>query len=274
VHGRPFPAVVKVTTSEVRIEFPHKTKTVTAAEISGFVPRTAACGELVTASGKSYLIAVNDSKAPFQKLKRFSINCKWTSTFDHLLFLNRVSGRSFHDPNCFEVRAGDWSIGKSDSEIVAIAASSPFQMVVFVTAVCQMHLHSVRKGNETMPPCQFDAFIDSILITEKWGFVLLHSTETLYLYNLNGTEIKKVPITAPFLKWTTFSNVFGFDYVAAANAKGEIIFFEAFYPENATVVGRAADVVCIAFDDSSQRIIVVTAEAAFTAIPCPICQSP
>jgi hypothetical protein len=499
---------VKVTRAAVSIQAAHRgrAKEIRKDDVRAFVPRTPASGELVAASGKSYLIEVAGAKAPFQRLPRFSIDYEWTSTFDYLLFLNRVSGRSFHDParypvfpaliranvdvreldarqpkqfaeptsiekventaaefaerefvapeffcfpelvrgplpkwaetpfdfvygmrqllesdlaslwipnwiralwepghairgishepiltiwpsqkkpdeptaplitfhvaetliafawlseesigcvsrsgkilnfglgtkaitagksddiagdfgdfefftlrrrlliydrcdrtlatfgteekqeiqiesrllsecnavlvycpNRFEVRTVDRILCKTDSEIVAIAASSPFQMVVIATADCKVHFHSARKGNKTMPSCQIDAFVDDILITEKWGFVLLHSTEMLYLYNLNGTEIKKVPLAAPVLKWTTFSNTFGFDYVACANAKEEIIFFEAFYPEKATVVGQAADVVCLAFDDASQRIIVVTADAAFTAIPCAIWKAP
>jgi hypothetical protein len=110
--------------------------------------------------------------------------------------------------------------------------------------------------------------IVGILITEKWGFVLLHSANRLYLYNLNGTEIHSVPLASPIVRWTAWSSVIGFDYAAYANAADEVIAFEVFYLGKRKSLGISRDVVCLQFHASSQRLIVVTADGQLKAVPC------
>jgi hypothetical protein len=108
--------------------------------------------------------------------------------------------------------------------------------------------------------------IDQIVITDKWGFVVLHSTETLYLYNVNGTRIKDVKLKAPILKWTAFTCPFGFDYIAFTDGDGQLGVFEAFYPENVDW-RTCTDVVCLKFDSVSERLVVVLLSGHVRAFP-------
>jgi hypothetical protein len=211
----------------------------------------------------------------------FGTNQKWEPIRDENLSEIEIDSRLLafcnselvYCPNPFEVYRGTQRLCRSGSHIMALAANSRFGRVVFATADGRVHFHSSRKGNETMPPYEMGDVVDSVLITEKWGFVVMHSTQMLALSNLNGTPIKRASLDAPILKWTTFSSMNGFDYVAFVNTKRQIVAFEAFYPEEMTVIEegttqRAADVVCLEFDRISERLMVVMADGCFMARSC------
>ena len=86
----------------------------------------------------------------------------------------------------------------------------------------------------------------SILITPKWGFVVVHSTviqegkliHKILLYTINGDLIKATDDisnvssnTYSVTSWSSFSDSKGFDYIIFANEKNECYLAEAFYIE-------------------------------------------
>jgi hypothetical protein len=171
-------------------------------------------------------------------------------------------------PNPCELCISDRTVCHADTPIVSIAGNVTFQVVIFATIDGKVQFRGSRKGREiaTVP---LNDIIDSILITEKWGFVLLHSSSNLYLYNVNGKKIKEVRSHAAILKWTTFSSPYGFDFVAMVQTTGDVTVFEAFYPERVIIsVARDCwDILAIGFDSASERLILVTETGSFRAIP-------
>jgi hypothetical protein len=166
-----------------------------------------------------------------------------------------------------ELYIGERLVCKSDNRIVTVAGSATFQVVVFATSDRNVHFHTARKGNE-IAKLSLNGLVELILITETWGFVLLHSTGNLYVYNVNGTKIKEMEWEENILKWTTFASPYGFDYVACLQRSGDVIMFEAFYPEKTVVLlEQCWGMLGMTFDAASERIVMVTDTARIDAIP-------
>jgi hypothetical protein len=169
-------------------------------------------------------------------------------------------------PNPFEV----WRFGKmlcfSDCRIVALAASWIFQVFVFTTADRKVHFHCARKGVEITSPTETSELVHHILITEKCGYVLMHSKNTIYLYSVNGGKIKEVPLSSPILFWSTFSSCTGLDYVIYTNSLQDIAAFDAFYPEHIEIICRSPNVIFIHVDPTCHRVLCLSLTQDFILI--------
>jgi len=170
--------------------------------------------------------------------------------------------------NLCEVWIGDKIICYTDSRIVAMSGHVTFQLIVLATIDGNVHFRSSSKGKE-IRTIQFNDLIDSILITDNWGFVLLHSYDALYLLNVNGLKIKELKPHDSVMKWTTFSSPYGFDFVAMVQKTGEVTIFEAFYPEKviSNVQSARWDILALRFDSKTERLIIITECGIIHAIP-------
>jgi hypothetical protein len=106
--------------------------------------------------------------------------------------------------------------------------------------------------------------ITGLLITERFGFVLVHSDRRIMLYALNGKPMKNNMLSVPINVWTAFSSDRGFDYVAYATVEGTVSMFEVFYLVNSERLyvnsdDRTSEPICVALDQEYQRVVVVTA---------------
>jgi hypothetical protein len=170
-------------------------------------------------------------------------------------------------PNCFELWRSDRRLCYSESRIVALAATWVFQVFVFATADCKLHFHCARKGTQIACPIDTPDMVDGILITEKWGFVLTHSTCAISLYSINATKIKQVEIPHSVVAWSAFSSYSGFDYIACALGNGAVFVFEAFYPERMNQEGEIHDAILVQFDAVSDRLVMVNSDGEYIASP-------
>jgi hypothetical protein len=185
---------------------------------------------------------------------------------------------------------------RSPSRIIAMAASHPFRSLVFTTIDRKVHFASLVRESEIISidvpvvkereitekevpvvkegeiitidvpvvkereiiEKDVPELIDAILITPKWGFVVMHSRSNLFVYNVNGTFVKSSKLTSEILTWTTFSSFVGFDYVAFANEAGEVNYFEAYYPDHLENLWKCRDVIHISYQLYDGWFLAVT----------------
>jgi hypothetical protein len=178
-----------------------------------------------------------------------------------------LSGKWLYCPNPEEFWYSNALFCTTESRVVTFATSQTFSMFVFSSADGMIHFRSARKASKIGASIQMNELIDGILITEKWGFIVMHSPQNLYLYTVNGAKLKEVKLKAAIRTWTSFSSVFGFDYVAYADIDGGVVIFEAFYPEKPWIVSHLLDVICLKADESSERLLIVTSNGDLQAIP-------
>jgi hypothetical protein len=95
IFDRQMQACSRITSSSLIIRLGHKTVN---AKIAFVVTRSIDSCEVFTTTNRSYLVQ-------FKTQKKIADNCpskyNWTTNFEFLLMLNRMSGRSFHDGTCY-----------------------------------------------------------------------------------------------------------------------------------------------------------------------------
>jgi hypothetical protein len=153
------------------------------------------------------------------------------------------------EPNCERV------ICRTDTRIAVLAASFPFRSLVFVTMDRKVHFHALFSARE-IATIELDEIVHRILITEEWGFVVMHATEHLYVYNVNGTKVRIVEWRFPIRHWTAFSSPAGLDYVAFVEGANNLRSFEVFYPENCQLHCRCPDLMDLHYDPSRARFVL------------------
>jgi hypothetical protein len=197
----------------------------------------------------------NGTLTQFGQSKGFEI------TISGRLFVD-MTNRFIYSPDQFDI----WSIRitgekklrlRSRSRIIAMAGSQPFRSLVFTTIDRKVHFASLVKESE-MITIDVPELIDAIVITPKWGFVVMHSKSTLFVYNVNGTFVKSSTLSSEILTWTTFSSFAGFDYVAFANEAGEVNYFEVYYPDLLENLWKCRDVIMISYELDNAWFMIVT----------------
>jgi hypothetical protein len=181
--------------------------------------------------------------------------------------LEVFKGQFLYCPNSVEFWIGGQRLCRTEGRVVAFAVSESFSMLVFATADGAVHFRSPRKGREIIPSLRIRELVQSILITEKWGFILIHSHLAIYIYTVNGEKLSELPLKSAINAWTSFSSVFGFDYVVYANTCGDVTVFEVFDSDDVKVIVTCWDVIAIHFDSTSERLMIVTSLGLVQAIP-------
>lgn len=116
-----------------------------------------------------------------------------------------------------------------------------------------------------------------MLVTHHWGFVLVYMTElqkgqlnhVIALYSPNGNMIRKRSIASAISSWSCFKTPSGFDYVVAADDKGRIYKFEAFYLNIDEHIYRCScEVPFVEYLPEQGGIIAVTTDGRIIFAPC------
>jgi hypothetical protein len=197
----------------------------------------------------------NETLTQFGESKQFEI------AISGRLFVDMENG-FIYSPDQFEI----WSIKfngekklrlRSTSRIIAMAARHPFRSLVFATIDRKVHFASLVRESEIIEK-EVPELIDAILITPKWGFVVMHSRSNLFVYNVNGTFVKSSTLTSEILTWTTFSSFAALDHVAFANEAGEVNYFEVYYPDRLESLWKCRDVIHISYQLYEGWFLAVT----------------
>lgn len=162
-----------------------------------------------------------------------------------------------------------WDIQKDPSEhsIIAImhdqissydsiAISYHYKMIVYGTLDSQ--ITAISLDGLFLFSIQLDENVKSILITESFGFILVMTVKFLYLFSSNGTAIRKTPLNVDFVYWTTLTSSKNFDFIVAADGKGQIYLFEAFFLQyGQPIYNCRTQVSNISFSNSNNHLIII-----------------
>lgn len=126
--------------------------------------------------------------------------------------------------------------------ICCCAINVKFFVVVSGTADGSIILSSLNKGSTLKVVALDGATPRMIHVTNGWGFILVLATKDtdigcehfLFLFSINGDLLKTVNLGhVSFTKWISFVSPDGFDYVIAADDRGRVYIFEAYFCETA-----------------------------------------
>jgi hypothetical protein len=115
-----------------------------------------------------------------------------------------------------------------NSEFAAVASGTRDGSVLIFSTTSRTVVHVLKLGNRCPK---------KILITKKWGFVVVYETETkggdvsqwIEVFTIDGLFVRREKCPCDVQVWSTFSNTKGFDYIAMTGHTGALYVFEAFY---------------------------------------------
>ena len=107
-----------------------------------------------------------------------------------------------------------------------------------------------------------------LLVTKEWGFILVCASvasdsgteDWLYLFTINGEQIRKCKLACAVSVWTTWSSTDGFDYVLMADTEGRIHKFEAFFLEIGAQIESVASVVALYYDKFMNVALIIPSD--------------
>ncbi|OHT11820.1 hypothetical protein TRFO_18609 [Tritrichomonas foetus] len=120
------------------------------------------------------------------------------------------------------------------SEITCCDVLASFGLIVAGTADGSLFFLSATDGTPKSYIETNGAIPRKVMITKKWGFVVVYGEigpkkNVINVYTIHGDLIRRKEINFPINCWTSFSSRSDFDYVVAADGTGKLYLFEAFY---------------------------------------------
>jgi hypothetical protein len=151
--------------------------------------------------------------------------------------------------------------------VSVVAVSSKFAVVVVGTCDGKVAAYGLSKG-------EFRFAVDvgskplKIVVTHRWGFVLVDAGEKLFLFDCNGKLLKVVEIRFVARLIVTFACEKGRDFFAIASTKGQIMVAEAFYLDLEEVAFTVSSkVVAMEYVMSKMALIIINRDGEVCLIP-------
>ncbi|EAX99005.1 Beige/BEACH domain containing protein [Trichomonas vaginalis G3] len=116
-----------------------------------------------------------------------------------------------------------------------------------------------------------------ILVTHQWGFVVVYMTvlqkgilnHVIAVYSPNGNLIRQRSIASAISSWSCYKSNDGFDYIIAADDKGRIYKFEAFYLNIDEQIYRCScEVPFVTYLPEQGGVLAVTVDGRIIFAPC------
>ena len=162
-------------------------------------------------------------------------------------------------------------IGRAHCEKpLVIASSKSFDILAITSIEGNVNLYSLLNGIYECTCYTCDEPAEKILITPGWGFIVAASIQDVYLFNVNGFLIRKIAKSYNIVKWCTWTDDKGFDFLAVIKDDGSLVVSEAFYlsfSEPIQII-RGPPIV-MKYCQDMNSILIVTKNKKFYSIPVP-----
>jgi hypothetical protein len=145
------------------------------------------------------------------------------------------------------------------AKIVCFVTSPRFNVTAVGCADGKLRLRSNRNGMKIATLSLDNQIPSSVLITKSWGFVVVRTELSFFVFNINGMFITKSSNSGRIRNWTTFRTHDGFDFVAYEEGDGRVWYFEAIDPSRLTCLEKIpTDIAIMRYDWRSERLIIIT----------------
>jgi WD40 repeat protein len=142
--------------------------------------------------------------------------------------------------------------------ITAISFSNFFGVVVVATADGRLSLYSKRTGL-LIKQQEFSDITKAVLVTKGYGYILASTAHNIYILTNNGSIARVVPVERDISNWCTWTDQNGVDFVCSSDANGNILVFEAFYPEKILFSATCgARILSIKYDKRLMGVVTIT----------------
>ena len=151
---------------------------------------------------------------------------------------------------------------------VGLALSNHFDSLAIALIEGGFYLYHFQKFKFHCK-CDTDDTIQNIFITNGWGFIVAQTLNNIYLFNINGFQIKSIPNPNPnIIKWCHWKSEKGFDYIGVIRRDGSIVACEAFYLNFSDPISYITGTpVSMEYCNEIRSFIVITSNRNISIIP-------
>ena len=96
-----------------------------------------------------------------------------------------------------------------------------------------------------------------LIITESFGFVLCFTKKSLIILNVDGDEIKRIPLKTNVESVFTFKDNRNIDYVCGKYSNNLMFVFEVMHPENESRIGNIPNSIVFANYNTIRKCFVI-----------------
>jgi hypothetical protein len=116
------------------------------------------------------------------------------------------------------------------AKIVCFASSPEFNIIAVGCQDSKLRIRDYEQGSK-LKTASLDGEIPvKILVTEKWGFIVVQTLLYWFVFSVNGLRLKKVRNEYEVCHWAQYHTADGFDFITFCDRQG-VYHFEALYPE-------------------------------------------
>ncbi|OHS97071.1 hypothetical protein TRFO_09605 [Tritrichomonas foetus] len=98
-------------------------------------------------------------------------------------------------------------------QVLCMAMSQRINIFVLGCSDCKIRIRNLATGKKIATVLTDYDFPQSILITEKWGFIVVKTSKKLLIFSSNGTLLKEQDEFPEIKQWFTFESQDGFDFI-------------------------------------------------------------
>jgi hypothetical protein len=169
-----------------------------------------------------------------------------------------------------------WPLAKARADLLCcvtrdyvrcIAVSDSFGILAVGTSDGGISVLTVRDGT-FLWAAEVDRPPKTIIVTEAWGFVLVETAGRLWLFNINGKQIRRIEVDWRIQCAITWKSERDCDFFAIADRRGVVRVFESFFMNTDEMVWEGKNkVVGMAYAASACAVFTVTENGDIAVIP-------
>lgn len=187
----------------------------------------------------------------------YSVKCS-NGNDNYLVAISDKNSLHFYDTDSLEVLK-TVPIYRESAKCCYI--SSEFHLAVIASRDGSLVLHTLGRDTD-VTSMELGEFIpQNVIVTPCWGFIVcvavpktMQKTTTIFLFSVNGEQIRKVELDFEIVSMTCFRSRNGFDYIIIVNTRGVVMVAEAYYLNFKEINLKYLRISNIAYDEENSTI--------------------
>jgi hypothetical protein len=151
--------------------------------------------------------------------------------------------------------------------VTSFASSRRFGIAAVACQDGMLRIRSFHKGVKIATVSIGAEVAQRMLITKKWGFIVVKTDRTILVFNLHGLFVNKSTNDATIKSWTSFRSSDGFDFVAYDDGLGKLWYFEAIEPAKLVAIDIGTTVSSMCYHWRSDRFLVLLNDGTIQFVP-------
>jgi hypothetical protein len=150
--------------------------------------------------------------------------------------------------------------------ILCFARSRKFNITAIGCQDCALRIRSNETGLKVATVSLGDEVPIRVMITKSWGFIVVKTIESLFVFTVNGLIVQKIEDKSGWGNWFNFRTRDGVDFIGLNMEDGTLKYFEVGEPRNTTILSVRGialgwtylwrqDAFCIIFERSEMIIL-------------------